>query len=258
MVRRSLRTSSISSAQPTLKKTPERAASSARKRAGSPNEASSSKRASRRGKEDTQDLSHRPKPTKSNGYHSRDSRDRGSRDSGADLAATSSNNSESSSDEDDEQSYSDYDERQSSVNGASGGSEASSNSMAESEFEDDVKRKKKHASHNKYSTVRNKKSGASSREEAPTPSNVKGNKGSELWRQGVRAGLGPGTEMVIERPKPRDAGKVPYSDHTIHPNTMLFLGDLRANNDREWLKSKMQLFFVLENFHLLYFGALSL
>ena len=285
MVRRSLRRSSRSiSGAPstTVKKTPERAAASrsTRKRAGSPSGASLS-RASKRGKEATQDLlslSHRPKPTKSksksNGYRGRDSRIGGSQDArcsdsdadaGAHLAATSLENSEpssSSSDDDDdegddEQSYPDYDgdekkkknnkkEYQSSVTEESESSEASSDALSESEFEDDdddvKKRRKKHQSHNnsnKRSMARNKK--PESAQVAPSPSShVKGSKGSELWRQGVKAGLGPGTEMVIERPRPRDAGNVPYSDATIHPNTMLFLGDLRANNDREWLKSMMQ------------------
>jgi hypothetical protein len=65
-----------------------------------------------------------------------------------------------------------------------------------------------------------------------------GSKGKELWRQGVSTGLAPGTQIVIKKPKPRTPGKTPYSDITIHPNTMLFLKDLKANNDREWLKSK--------------------
>lgn len=63
-------------------------------------------------------------------------------------------------------------------------------------------------------------------------------KGKELWRQGVSTGLAPGTQIIIKKPKPRTPGKTPYSDITIHPNTMLFLKDLKANNDREWLKSK--------------------
>ena len=65
-----------------------------------------------------------------------------------------------------------------------------------------------------------------------------GEKGKELWRPGVSAGLGPGTQVVIAKPKARAEGKVKYSDDTIHPNTMVFLGELRENNDREWLKSK--------------------
>ncbi|KAH0011709.1 hypothetical protein KCU78_g9947, partial [Aureobasidium melanogenum] len=68
---------------------------------------------------------------------------------------------------------------------------------------------------------------------APTP----GEKGKELWRQGVSTGLAPGTQIIIKKPKPRTPGNTPYSETTIHPNTMLFLKDLKANNDREWLKS---------------------
>lgn len=63
-------------------------------------------------------------------------------------------------------------------------------------------------------------------------------KGEELWRPGVKAGMGPGTQVVIKKPKARPAGQTPYSDETIHPNTMDFLRDLKANNDRQWLKSK--------------------
>lgn len=62
-------------------------------------------------------------------------------------------------------------------------------------------------------------------------------KGQELWREGIKTGLGPGNEVVITLPKARLAGKVQYTDDTVHPNTMLFLGDLKENNDREWLKS---------------------
>jgi hypothetical protein len=62
--------------------------------------------------------------------------------------------------------------------------------------------------------------------------------GGELWREGVKTGLGPGQQVVIKKPKARPAGKVPYSDETIHPNTLLFLKDLKGNNNREWLKSE--------------------
>ncbi|KAK4980767.1 hypothetical protein LTR28_001933 [Elasticomyces elasticus] len=63
-------------------------------------------------------------------------------------------------------------------------------------------------------------------------------KGKELWRPGVKTGLGPGTQVIIEKPKARAAGRIPYLEHTIHPNTILFLKDLKVNNDREWLKSQ--------------------
>jgi len=62
--------------------------------------------------------------------------------------------------------------------------------------------------------------------------------GGELWRPGVKTGLAPGTQVVIKKPTARSAGKTPYTDRTIHPNTLLFLQDLKANNDRQWLKSK--------------------
>lgn len=62
-------------------------------------------------------------------------------------------------------------------------------------------------------------------------------KGKELWREGMRTGLGPGKEVFIELPKARNPGDIPYEDHTIHPNTMLFLGDLKENNNRGWFKS---------------------
>ncbi|GAB7342235.1 hypothetical protein MBLNU457_g0480t2 [Dothideomycetes sp. NU457] len=61
-------------------------------------------------------------------------------------------------------------------------------------------------------------------------------KHGELWRDGAGFDLEPGTEIIIKKPKARPAGKTPYKDDTIHPNTMLFLKDLKANNDREWLK----------------------
>ncbi|KAL0260330.1 hypothetical protein SLS55_004016 [Diplodia seriata] len=63
-----------------------------------------------------------------------------------------------------------------------------------------------------------------------------GKKGKEMWRTGVDTGLEPGTKLIIKKPKPRDAGDTPYTDDTIHPNTLLFLKDLARNNDREWLK----------------------
>ena len=65
---------------------------------------------------------------------------------------------------------------------------------------------------------------------------IPGKKGQELWRPGVKADAEPGEAVYIKLPKAREAGKTPYTDTTIHPNTMLFLKDLQENNDREWLK----------------------
>ena len=80
-----------------------------------------------------------------------------------------------------------------------------------------------------------------------TPGSAKSNNGKtaskmtakELLKPGVKTGMEPGTRVVIKKPKARDAGSTPYSDETIHPNTMLFLQDLTANNNRQWLKSEL-------------------
>lgn len=69
-----------------------------------------------------------------------------------------------------------------------------------------------------------------------TPTSTKSTKGQELWRPGVKTGLAPGTQVIIDKPKARPAGLTPYKSHTIHPNTLHFLTDLAENNDREWFK----------------------
>ncbi len=68
-------------------------------------------------------------------------------------------------------------------------------------------------------------------------------KGQELWRPGVKTDLAPGEAVFIKLPKAREAGKTPYKDQTVHPNTMLFLRDLKGNNDREWLKGGLFLIY---------------
>ena len=75
---------------------------------------------------------------------------------------------------------------------------------------------------------------------------AKGSKGSagkqELWKAGVSAGLGHGTQVIMKKPRARAEGDTPYSDDTIHPNTMLFLQDLKENNNRQWLKRECMIF----------------
>ncbi|KAF2659388.1 hypothetical protein K491DRAFT_689258 [Lophiostoma macrostomum CBS 122681] len=56
----------------------------------------------------------------------------------------------------------------------------------------------------------------------------------ELLKPGGKLALG--TQLIIKKPKARSEGDTPYADETVHPNTMLFLKDLAANNDRQWLK----------------------
>lgn len=68
------------------------------------------------------------------------------------------------------------------------------------------------------------------------PAPMKIANGKDLWREGVKLNLEPGQEVFIALPKAREPGKTPYRDETIHPNTILFLADLKNNNDRSWLK----------------------
>lgn len=88
------------------------------------------------------------------------------------------------------------------------------------------------------SEIEEPKSRRKSSSKKATTSTTKKTAGGELWREGTKTGLGPGQQIVIKKPKARPAGKVPYSDDTIHPNTLLFLKDLKGNNNREWLKSE--------------------
>lgn len=83
-----------------------------------------------------------------------------------------------------------------------------------------------------------KKSRAKGKQGRGTVSDADALKGKELWREGVRTGLGPGKEVFIPKPKARDPGNVAYRDETLHPNTRLFLLDLAKNNDRQWFKGE--------------------
>ena len=75
------------------------------------------------------------------------------------------------------------------------------------------------------------------RKRATLPIHKKKDGGKELWKTGAKLELG--TQVIIKKPKAREAGDTPFTDETIHPNTMLFLGDLAANNDRQWLKGAL-------------------
>jgi hypothetical protein len=84
--------------------------------------------------------------------------------------------------------------------------------------------------------VQSKKKGRSAK--APPVNSKKSGRGKSLLKSGADTGLEPGTQVIIKKPKPRDDGGIPYVDGAIHPNTMIFLQELAANNNREWLKSK--------------------
>lgn len=75
-----------------------------------------------------------------------------------------------------------------------------------------------------------KRKGSSIRATSKNPTERK--MGHELWRAGAVIDAPPGTRVIIKKPVARPAGNTPYLDGTIHPNTLLFLKDLKANNDR--------------------------
>ena len=59
----------------------------------------------------------------------------------------------------------------------------------------------------------------------------------ELWREGVKTGLGPGKVVYIDKPQAKGDGGIKHVPERIHPNTMEFLKDLKKNNDRMWFKA---------------------
>ena len=50
-----------------------------------------------------------------------------------------------------------------------------------------------------------------------TPATI--GKSSQLWREGVKTGLGPGKQVFIAKPKPRGDGGIKYLPERIHPNS---------------------------------------
>lgn len=133
-------------------------------------------------------------------------------DSAADLSEASESEAE--------QEASGYEDEDASVEPSSPSSEDSQDYA--SEQEERRRSRKKARTHSRSTPITAPTSGAHA--------------GQELWRPGVTTGLGPGTQVVIKKPKPRAVGATPYTNATIHPNTLLFLADLARHNDRAWLK----------------------
>ncbi|KAL1849500.1 hypothetical protein Plec18170_007407 [Paecilomyces lecythidis] len=112
---------------------------------------------------------------------------------------------------------------------------ASSEQDSETPDEDDTPKKRKNQGDRRKSTkAKDPETHTHEQEQNET---ITSTKGKELWREGVRTGLGPGKQVFIKKPKAREPGNTPYQDQTIHPNTMLFLQDLKENNERQWLKA---------------------
>lgn len=64
----------------------------------------------------------------------------------------------------------------------------------------------------------------------------------------------PPKVTFIPLPKLRDTGGIEYADDRLHPNTLAFLGDLKANNKRSWLKCMPAAFPLLYPHHLVCIG----
>ncbi|CAF9912451.1 MAG: hypothetical protein HETSPECPRED_000942 [Heterodermia speciosa] len=109
-------------------------------------------------------------------------------------------------------------------------SDSDTASEAEPSSDDDAPRKKRKVARMKGAVVK--------KIQVKTDENgaVVGSKGQELWRPGVKSKLAPGEALFVPLPKAREEGKIKYRDDWIHENTLLFLGELKRNNDREWLK----------------------
>lgn len=54
---------------------------------------------------------------------------------------------------------------------------------------------------------------------------------------------------IIPLIKMRDTGGVDYEEDRLHKNTMLFLKDLKANNNRDWLKCRLSICLVKHPYH---------
>ncbi|KAL9004198.1 MAG: hypothetical protein Q9188_002971 [Gyalolechia gomerana] len=125
-----------------------------------------------------------------------------------------------------------------------------SEEVVSSEEEDKKKKKKKKQRRKSGSSKENDRGGSAKRISNGIADGMSTivQKGKELWRPGVKSDLAPGEEVFIRLPKARGDGGVMYKEGIIHPNTMAFLGDLRANNEREWLKG-MPNFFYYRKWH---------
>ncbi|KAK4172495.1 hypothetical protein QBC36DRAFT_390368 [Triangularia setosa] len=69
------------------------------------------------------------------------------------------------------------------------------------------------------------------------PNNNQDNDASEGKEEDASDDEEPPKITFIPLPQLRPENGTPYLPHTLHPNTLLFLADLKANNKRAWLKT---------------------
>lgn len=147
------------------------------------------------------------------------------------FQGSDSEDSEGADSRGDGEDHSGYEDEEASVNQETSSSEPDT----EDEDEDDSDGDRRRSASKKKA---NRQAGAGAASGAKAVFSAVLEKGKELWRPGVKTGLGPGKQVFIEKPKPRGDGGITYVPENIHPNTMTFLRDLKDNNDREWLKSQ--------------------
>ena len=144
------------------------------------------------------------------------------------FSVPSESPSEASSFENEESGYEDEDASASAISSPPASSDEASSPEPSSEDERPAKKRKRGVGQekaNKKVLVKTNGEGA-----------VVGEKGQELWRPGVKSKLAPGEAVFVALPKARGDGGLRYEDGRVHPNTMVFLKELKENNDREWLK----------------------
>ena len=110
--------------------------------------------------------------------------------------------------------------------------ESAISSPSESEISDEYDSGSSRSRRKKITIQRPKVSLAIAAAIAPS----KAGKSQQLWKEGVKVDAEAGQEVFIKLPKARGPGNTPYQDSTLHPNTFLFLADLKQNNERAWLK----------------------
>lgn len=147
------------------------------------------------------------------------------------FQASASEEHDSASDSAPEDSGSAYD-----VEPALSGSDSETPDHVSTDHDESNDAKKSSKQRGRSGSTKGKKPKSQGREQDEQDEIITAIKGKELWREGVRTGLGPGKQVFIKKPKARDPGETPYQNYTIHPNTMLFLQDLKENNERQWLK----------------------
>lgn len=119
-------------------------------------------------------------------------------------------------------------------------------SDSESRPEEEVANKRKKASNSRREATGRKSTMTGDDEEAYEDEQDQADKGHQEYGEYDEDEFdedAPPKVTYIPLPKLRDTGGIDYEDDRLHHNTLLFLKDLKANNNRSWLKCKFDLFY---------------